>query len=381
MPGLASRIKTMEISGIRRAFEAAGGDFINLGLGEPDFDTPPHIKEAAIAAIIEGFTGYTFGKGIEALREAISEKLRKENGIDVTKDEIIVTSGASEALHIAIHTFVERGDEVLLPDPGFVSYANLVKLAEGKPVSVPLRKEDLTMDVDAANELISEKTKAIILNSPANPTGAVMSREGVKAFAELAEDHDLIIFSDEVYEKIIYEGKHVSPASFYENVVTVNAVSKTYAMTGWRLGYLAAPRDFVEEMLKIHQYIQACASSVSQKAALAAITGLQDCVTEMVREFRRRRDFVVDALKRLGLMFVKPRGAFYVFPEVEDEEGFVEAMRQRGVIVTPGSAFGKFGKKHVRISYAASIEDLKAAFERMKGVVGGKRRSPLTTQV
>ncbi|HEX59351.1 MAG TPA: pyridoxal phosphate-dependent aminotransferase [Methanomicrobia archaeon] len=367
--GLASRIKAIEISGIRRAFEAASGEFINLGLGEPDFDTPQHIKEAAIAAIKDGFTSYTFGKGIEELREAISEKLREENGIDVTKDEIIVTSGASEALHIAIHTLVERGDEVLIPDPGFVSYANLVKLAEGAPVSVPLRKEDMTMDVNAASELISERTKAIILNSPANPTGAVLSKEDVRAFAELAEDHNLLIISDEVYEKIIYEGEHASPASFYENVVTVNAVSKTYAMTGWRLGYLAAPRSLVEEMLKIHQYIQACASSISQKAALAALTGPQDCVAAMVREFRKRRDFVVEALERLGLEFAKPKGAFYVFPEVEDEDDFVERMRRRGVIVTPGSAFGKYGKNHVRISYAASLEDLKEAFARMEDII------------
>ena len=359
----ASRIKTIEISGIRKAFEASSDEFFNLGLGEPDFDTPAHIKEAAIQALKSGFTSYTFNKGIEELRGAISAKFKRDNNFVASPEEIIVTSGASEALHIAILSVVEKGDEVLMPDPGFVSYSALTKLAEGKAVGVPL-SEDFTMSAEAVKEKITDKTKALIINSPANPTGAVESGENLKAIVDIANDHQVTVISDEVYEHLIYDGlKHVSPARFSDEVITVNAVSKTYAMTGFRLGYLAAREEYVEQMLKIHQYIQACASSISQKAALAAITGPQDCVAEMRSEFKRRRDFAVDALRDMGMGFSVPKGAFYIFPRVKDEKEFVETLRKRKIIVTPGSAFGSRGKNHVRISYATSFENLKRAFE------------------
>jgi len=365
----AARIGTIEISGIRKAFEASSGEFFNLGLGEPDFDTPEHIKSAAMQAIDSGFTSYTFNKGIEELREAISAKFKRDNDFVASPEEIIVTSGASEALHIAILSVVEKGDEVLMPDPGFVSYSALTKLAEGKAVGVPL-SEDFTMSAEAVKEKITDKTKALIINSPANPTGAVESGENLKAIVDIANDHQVTVISDEVYEHLIYDGlKHVSPARFSDEVITVNAVSKTYAMTGFRLGYLAAREEYVEQMLKIHQYIQACASSISQKAALAAITGPQDCVAEMRSEFKRRRDFAVDALRDMGMGFSVPKGAFYIFPRVKDEKEFVETLRKRKIIVTPGSAFGSRGKNHVRISYATSFENLKRAFEIMKEMV------------
>ncbi len=362
----AHRIEHIDISGIRKAFEALSGDFINLGLGEPDFETPEHIKTAAIQALKSGFTGYTSNKGIAELREAISNKFQRDNNFSVSPDELIVTAGASEALHIAIHSVVEKGDEVLMPNPCFVSYAALTKLAEGKPIGVPLT-EDLTMSVEALKERITAKTKVLIVNSPANPTGSVESEANIKAFADLASDHNITIISDEVYEYLIYDGaKHISPARFSDDVITINAVSKTYSMTGFRLGYLAAREEYVDQMLKIHQYIQACASSISQKAAFAAITGPQECVAEMWREFKRRRDFTVDTLTGMGLQFPVPRGAFYVFPFVGDENEFVERLRQKKVIVTPGSAFGSRGQGHVRISYATSFDNLKHAFELMK---------------
>jgi aspartate aminotransferase len=365
----AARVTNIEISGIRRAFEASTGAFFNLGLGEPDFDTPEHIKRAAMQAIESGFTSYTVNKGIAELREAISAKFSRDNHFSASPEEIIVTSGASEALHIALQSVVERGDEVLMPNPGFVSFAALTKLAEGIPVGVPLG-EDFTMSAEAVKERITNKTKALILNSPANPTGAVEREENIKALADIAADHQLTIISDELYEQLIYDGlQHVSPARFYEGVITVNAVSKTYAMTGFRLGYLAAPAAYVEQMLKIHQYIQACASSISQKAALAALTGPQDCVAEMRNEFKRRRDFAVAALREMGMDFRTPQGAFYIFPRVEDEQGFVERLRERKIIVTPGSAFGSLGKHHVRISYATSFGQLERAFAIMKDVV------------
>ncbi len=362
----AHRIENIEISGIRKAFEALSGDFINLGLGEPDFDTPEHIKAAAVQALNSGFTGYTSNKGIVELREAISNKFLSDNNFSVSPEEIIVTSGASEALHIAILSVVEKGDEVLMPNPCFVSFSALTKLAEGKPVGVPLN-EDHTMSVEAVNEKITAKTKMLIVNSPSNPTGTVESEASIKALVDLASDHHITIISDEVYEYIIYDGvKHISPAIFSDEVITINAVSKTYAMTGFRLGYLAAQDEYIEQMLKIHQYIQACAPSISQKAALAAITGPQECVAEMRNEFKRRRDFAVDALLDMDMQFPVPKGAFYIFPRVDDENEFVEQLRLKKIIVTPGSAFGSRGKDHVRISYATSFENLSRAFELMK---------------
>ena len=368
----AHRIAGIDISGIRKAFETASGDFFNLGLGEPDFDTPAHIKEAAIRALNAGFTSYTSNKGIEELRAAICDKLKRDNNFSASPEEIIVTSGASEALHIALLAVVERGDEVLIPNPGFVSFAPLTTLAEAKPVGVPLSEsEDFTMPSEAVKEKITPKTKAMIINTPANPTGAVESEENIKALVDVAHDHRITIISDEVYEHLIYDGlKHVSPARYSDEVITVNAVSKTYAMTGFRLGYLAAREEYVEQMLKIHQYIQACASSISQHAALAAISGPQDGVAEMRGEFKRRRDFAVDALHDMEMAFNTPKGAFYIFPRVGDEQDFVDRLKQRKVIVTPGSAFGTMGKNHVRISYAASFDDLKRAFAIMKEVVG-----------
>ena len=369
----AHRITGIDISGIRKAFETASGKFFNLGLGEPDFDTPAHVKEAAIRALNAGFTSYTSNKGIEELRAAICDKFKRDNDFSASPEEIIVTSGASEALHIALLAVVERGDEVLIPNPGFVSFAPLTKLAEAKPVGVPLSEsEDFTVPAEAIKEKITPKTKALIINSPANPTGAVESEENIKALVDVAHDHHITIISDEVYEHLIYDGlKHTSPARFADaGVITVNAVSKTYAMTGFRLGYLAAREEYVEQMLKIHQYIQACASSISQHAALAAISGPQDGVAEMRSEFKRRRDFAVDALHDMEMTFYTPKGAFYIFPRVGDEQEFVDTLKQRGVIVTPGSAFGTMGKNHVRISYAASFDDLKRAFAIMKEVVG-----------
>ncbi|MCW3135721.1 MAG: pyridoxal phosphate-dependent aminotransferase [Canidatus Methanoxibalbensis ujae] len=365
----AKRVSSIGISGIRRAFEGLSGeDVINLGLGEPDFETPQHIIRAAERAMRAGHTKYTFNKGIHELRNAISEKLRRDNGIEVPDENIIVTAGASEGLHIAIHAIAESGDEVLVPDPGFVSFSALVRLADAKPVSVRPRGEyDMAMSVDDVQEKITKRTKAIIVNSPANPTGAVLSENDIKALAEIADDHNIVLISDEVYEYFVYDGyKHVSPARFSDNVVTVNAVSKAYAMTGFRLGYVAVgSEEYVENMMKIHQYIQACASSVAQYAALAALTGPQDSVSRMRDEFNRRRMFVMHALRSMGLDFSIPRGAFYVFPRVDDENAFVDHALSKKVIVTPGSAFGDAGRNHVRISFAESMDRLKIAFERL----------------
>ena len=360
----SQKVLGIDISGIRKMFEGAGPNAINLGLGQPDFDTPMHIKQAAIDAINKGITGYTPNLGFPDLREALCRKFEKENDLKFKPDEVIVTSGASEALHLALQSLVNDGDEVLIPDPGFVSYVPLTKMAGGKPVGVPLG-ENLTLTPDTVNEQISPKTRVLIINSPSNPTGTVQTKQEIKALAEIAEDNNITIISDEVYEHFIYEGEHVSPAQFNDNVITINAVSKTYAMTGWRIGYAAARKEYVEQMLKVHQYIQACANSIAQKAALAAIEGPQDCVSEMRESFRERRDLVMGGLGDLGIKCVKPQGAFYAFPQVEAEDA-PQRLLKNGVVVTPGSAFGENGKGHIRISYAISEEKLKRAI----GIMG-----------
>ncbi len=362
------RVREIDISGIRRAFEAAGSDAINLGLGQPDFDTPAHIKEAAIRAIRDGFTGYTENQGTLELREAICEKFKRENRIDTTPDRVIVTAGASEALHIALQAIIEPGDEVLIPDPGFVSYNALTLLAEGRPVSLPLSR-DYTVTPEGMAEEIGPRTRAIIINSPANPTGAVQREEEIRGICELAEDHGLTIISDEVYEHLIYEGRHVSPAEYTEDVITINATSKTYAMTGWRIGYLTAPTEAIEEMVKIHQYAQACATSISQKAALAALTGPQDSVREMRHEFKKRRSILMNALREMKIECREPKGAFYAFPRIRNAEEVVKQLLQHGVITTPGAAFGKEGREHIRLSYATTQEEIEKAMSIMREVL------------
>jgi aspartate aminotransferase len=364
----SKNVARIDTSGIRKIFEAAGSDAINLGLGQPDFDTPENIKAAAIKAINEGFTGYTVGTGIPELREALSSKFREENGFSVSPEEIIVTSGASEALTIALAALLNPGDEVLISNPGFVSYNALTEILSGKAVSVPLA-EDLTMKPETVLEKITPKTRAIVLNSPSNPTGSVASRADIKALAEIADDHDINIISDEVYEYFIYEGEHVSPASYSDNVITVNATSKSYAMTGWRLGYVAARKDYIGQMLKVHQYIQACANSIAQKAAYAAVTGPKDSVNAMREEFRKRRDVLVKGLNELGMECALPKGAFYAFPRVSNSAEVASKLISNGIIVVPGTAFGSEGDGYIRISYAASMKNIEKALNIMEKVL------------
>jgi len=364
----ASCTGEIEISGIRKCFEGAMPGAINLGLGQPDFDTPEHIKKAAINAVEKGFTGYTPNCGYPELREALARKFWAENGIRCSSEEIMVTSGASEALFLAIAALVDRGDEVLIGDPSFLSYSALTKLVGGRPVEVPL-SEELRLSPDAVAEKVTEKTKLIIVNSPSNPTGAVQTEEEMKAIAQMAEDRDIGVISDEVYEHFIYEGKNVSPGKYSDNVITVNAVSKTYAMTGWRVGYMVAKGCALEELLKIHQYAQACACSISQKAAFEAITGPQECVYQMRDEFRQRRDLLVKGFREMGIDQVAPKGAFYLFPKVGDGDVVAARLGKSGVIAVPGSAFGPGGREHIRLSYAASRAHLEEALKRMRGIL------------
>jgi aspartate aminotransferase len=360
--------ETIEISGIRKCFEGAAPGSVNLGLGQPDFDTPDHIKRAAIRAIEKGQCGYTPNCGIPDLRAALAEKFLSQNGIDYQAEEIMVTSGASEALFLVIAALVDRGEEVIIGDPAFLSYMELTRLVGGRPISVPLDHE-LRLSPEMILERITEKTKLIILNSPSNPTGSVATAEQMRAIAEIAEDRNIAVLSDEVYEHFIYRGEHVSPARFSDNVITVNAVSKTYAMTGWRLGYLGARGCALEQLLKIHQYVQACASSISQAAALEAVSGPQECVAQMRDEFRARRDLLVKGFRDMGLDILEPEGAFYLFPKVGDGDDVAARLGKAGVIVVPGSAFGPGGKEHIRISYAAARPQIEEALRRMKDIL------------
>ncbi len=361
MPPFSSRVERVSISGIREVFEAAGDDAINLGLGQPDFPTPAHAREAAIAAIESGQSdAYTSNKGTLELREAISEKYARDNDLSVDPENIIATAGGSEALHIAMEAHIDVGDEVIIPDPGFVSYDALTHLAGGTPVPVGLR-DDLTLDPEAVEEAITPKTKAFVVNSPANPTGAVQSPADMQQFAEIADDHDILCISDEVYEHIVFEGEHRTPLEFTEkgNVVVVNACSKTYSMTGWRLGWVTGPHERIERMLRVHQYAQACASAPAQYAAEAALSGPQDPVDEMVAAFEQRREVVLSGLEEMGLDCPEPAGAFYAMPKVP--EGWVDAVIDRGVVVVPGDAFGARGEGYARISYATDLETIEDA--------------------
>ena len=359
----AKRTNTIELSQIRKMFEATKPGAINLGIGEPDFNVPQNIKEAMKKSIDDNETQYTPNKGYIELREEIAEKFKKDNGIITDPENIIVTVGASEALYISAQAFMEASDEILLPDPSFLLYESCINLAGGTIVPVDCKMEnEFKLKADDVLEKITDKTKAIILNSPSNPTGAVMEKEDIKAIADLSMDHNFLIISDEIYEKIIYDKKHYSPAKYSDNVITINGFSKTYAMTGLRIGYLTANEEHTEELFKIHQNSIACANSTAQKGAYEALTGPQDEVHKMVSEFKKRRDLIVSRLNEMGYETVNAEGAFYVFPKIEDEN-FVKKAADAGVVTVTGAAFGSNGKGHVRMSYANSYENIEKAMD------------------
>jgi len=365
MNKISSRVQNIEMSGIRKFFQQARPDSINMTLGQPDFDTPAHIKQAAIKAINEGKTGYTFNAGIEELRLAVSEKFKKENNLSYNPEEIIITAGAGEALFIAIQTLVNPGDRVLITDPAFVSYDACVRLAGGVPDLI-----SLTRDLRINDSILEEKLKGaklLIINSPSNPTGTVETPDHIRSITETAMDAGVTVLSDEVYEHLIYDSVHSSPGLFGEDVLTVNATSKTYAMTGWRLGYLAGPCEYINQALKVHQYCQTCATSVSQYAALAAYTGDQSCVKMMRDEYMGRRDLLIGGLKDMGVDMPMPEGAFYAFAPLgqQNTKDIIEA----GVIVVPGDAFGPGGTEYARFSYATSRDNIKEALRRIKPIL------------
>jgi aminotransferase len=364
-------------SGIRRFFDIAAtmDDVISLGIGEPDFDTPPAIVQAGIASLSHGHTHYTSNSGIKELRVALSDHLEGLYGLRYDPEsELLITVGVSEALYLALTAAVDHGDEVIVPEPCFVSYNPEVVFAGGVPVNAATRVEhDFQLLAPEVEALIGEKTKALLLGYPNNPTGAVMSRERLLDIAGLAEKHDLLVISDEIYDRLVYGVEHTCFASLpgmRNRTILLGGFSKAYAMTGWRIGYAAAPPDILGAMHKVHQYTIMSAPTTAQHAALAALQHGEEAVQEMRARYDRRRRLIVDGLNSIGLTCFEPRGAFYAFPSIEvtgmsDEEFSERLIMEEKVACVPGSAFGTCGAGHVRCSYATAYVQIEEALERM----------------
>jgi aminotransferase len=359
-------------------------DLVHFEQGEPDFTAPKHIVEAAVRTARDGFTHYTEAEGTLELRQAVAEKLIKENAIDVDpRTEVTITSGSQEAMLIIALGFLNRGDEALILDPYYPAYFEDTLIAEATPVTVPLNESrNYSVEVEALEEKITEKTKIIWMCNPCNPTGHVFSKWDLRNIAEVAQEHDLIVFADEIYEKLVYDGaKHMSIGSLpgmEDRTITVNGFSKAYAMTGWRIGYVVAEKKLSETLRKLHYYAALCPNAISQKAAVAALKGPQDCVQEMLREYGRRRKLIIDKLNLIkSIPYTVPKGAFYVFPNFSAFEKSDEALAQRllkeaGVVTVPGSGFGMNGEGHLRISYSISYKQVKEGMKRIRTCLGPK---------
>lgn len=365
-------------SGIRKFFDIVNemDDAISLGVGEPDFDTPWRIRDEAIYSLEQGRTFYTSNSGLKSLKEEISKYLeRRYNLYYSPNSEIMVTVGGSEAIDIALRAMLDPGDEVLIPQPSYVSYAPCTILAGGKPVYINLKEEDeFRLTPEELEEAVTDKTKVLILPFPNNPTGAVMEKEDLEAVAQFVIDHDLFVLTDEIYAELTYLEKHVSIASLpgmRERTVYINGFSKAYAMTGWRLGYACAPEELLKQMLKIHQYAIMCAPTNSQYAAVEALRNCQDDVDRMREEYDHRRRYLMDRFRSMKLQCFEPFGAFYIFPSIKEfgmtsDEFATKLLKTKKVAVVPGTAFGDCGEGFIRISYAYSLENLKEAVDRIE---------------
>jgi aminotransferase len=382
---LSQTVESIAPSGIRRFFDLASSmdNIISLGVGEPDYTTPWNVREASIHSLERGLTSYTANAGLMELREEIANYMeeRFQTKYDPA-DEVIVTVGASEGLDIALRAVVDPGDEVLVVEPCFVSYAPLVSLTGGIPVPVPTSMEnDFQVSVEAIRERLTPNTKAIMLSFPNNPTGAVMGRKELEEIAGLVQEHDLVVFSDEIYAELSYDEEHVSTAALggmWERTVLISGFSKSFAMTGWRVGYVCAPAPYAKAMLKIHQYAMMCASTMAQYAALEAMKNGRQEMEEMIVSYRQRRNYFVESLREAGLQCHSPGGAFYAFPSIRStgmtSEEFAEKLLiEQRVAVVPGHVFGAGGEGHVRCSYAASMSQLEEAVERIAAFIKNVR--------
>ena len=376
---------TLAVDAKAKALKAQGADIINLSAGEPDFDTPDHIKDAAIAAIKEGFTKYTPVAGIVELRQAIIDKLKRDYSTEYGLDEVVVSTGGKQGLYNCFQAILDPGHEVIIPVPYWVSYPAMVELAGGRPVFLQCEAEtNFDIDLDRLSSLVTDKTRALIINSPSNPTGSVYSRQTLEALAKMAVEKGFYIITDDIYDEIRFDGHGPeNPVSVFpdarEHVIIANGVSKTYAMTGWRIGYLAGPQPVIKAATKIQSQSTSNPNSIAQKAAHAALSGPQDCVKEMVRAFRERRDFIVERLNNIsGIKCNMPQGAFYVFPDVSsffgrsagdfEIKGSLELadylLEKAKVACVPGIAFGD--DRFIRFSYATSKEQIEEGLNRLE---------------
>ena len=392
---LNPQITAVPPSGIRRFFDLAATmkDTISLGVGEPDFKTPYHIRNAAIDSLVDGETQYTANRGLPELRQEIALYLSDRYGISYDPAaQILVTIGASEAIDLALRVISSPGDEILVPEPSYVSYSPGVIFAGATPVGVEtLEKDDFRLTASGLEKAITPRTKALILPYPNNPTGAVMSREDLQAVAAIVKAHDLFVISDEIYSELTYKGEHKSIAQMpgmKDRTILINGFSKAYAMTGWRLGYAAGPREIMKQMTKIHQFAIMCAPTTSQYAAVEALRNGDEDIAAMREAYNERRRFLVSELKNLGMDCFEPFGAFYVFPSIKrfglsSDEFATRLLKEEKLAIVPGNAFGDCGEGFLRISYAYSLKDLKKALTRLKrfvakldaerGVAGAKK--------
>lgn len=359
-----------------KQLEAQGKKIIHLEIGQPDFQTPINICEAAFRAMKDGYTGYGPAAGLLELREVVAEHISTTRGIEVHPDEVVVTPGAKPIIFFTLLALVNEGDEVIYPDPGFPIYESVINFVGAKGIPLPLREEvDFRFHIDDLVDAISERTRLLILNSPQNPTGGLLQKEELEAIAKLANKHDFYVLSDEIYSRILYEGNHESIIGFpgmQERTILIDGYSKTYSMTGWRLGYGVVPKPLVEKIVRLMINSNSCTCSFTQMAGIEALKGSQDFVEQMVAEFKRRRDAVVDGLNAIaGITCLNPAGAFYVFPNVKQIPLSCEALadyllEEAGVALVAGTAFGKFGDGYLRISYVNSLENIQEALERIQ---------------
>lgn len=383
---LSDKITEVKPSGIRKFFDIVSEmkDAISLGVGEPDFDTPWHIRDEGIYALEKGRTFYTSNAGLKELREEISKYIAERQKVvyDPLK-EIMVTVGGSEAIDMALRCMLNPGDEVIIPEPCYVSYVPCTKMADGVPVIINLKNENrFRLTAEELLEAITDKTKVLILAFPNNPTGAIMEKEDLEKIAKVVIEKDLYVISDEIYSELTFTGKHVSIASLpgmRERTIMINGFSKAYAMTGWRLGYACGPELILKQMIKLHQFAIMCAPTTSQYAAVEALRNGEDDVNMMREAYNQRRRYLLHAFEEMGLPCFEPGGAFYVFPCIKEfgmtsEEFAIRFLEQEKVAVVPGTAFGDCGEGFLRISYAYSLEDLKVAISRLAHFVESLRK-------
>ena len=375
---LSRQIKEIKPSGIRKFFDIVSEmeDAISLGVGEPDFDTPWHIRDEGIYSLEKGRTFYTSNAGLKELKMEICNYLKRSQGLDYDfNKQVIVTVGGSEAIDIGLRAMLDPGDEVLIPQPSYVSYEPCAILAGGVPVIIDLKNEnEFRLTAKELEDAITEKTKVLILPFPNNPTGAIMEKKDLEAIAEVIIRHDLFVISDEIYGELTYKGEHVSIATLpgmIERTILINGFSKAYAMTGWRLGYACGPKNIIEQMLKIHQFAIMCAPTTSQYAAIEALKNGDEDIAEMRAAYNQRRRFLMNAFKEMGLECFEPYGAFYVFPCIKEfgmtsDEFASRFLEEEKVAVVPGTAFGDCGEGFLRISYAYSLDHLKEALSRLE---------------